>query len=152
MSSELVLYEEKYALEKYELLFMQNFTMTHSLSESLKLLTDRQKERVSGSLRAGKSNLALAYKSFIESAPIHPEANRAVILDNLVWAMNQSREDNDTGGMIKAISEINKMIKGNLVASADKKIIQTKFIGLIDLTKKNILEDEETIIDVTPNK
>jgi len=151
MSNEIVLYENNYGLESYELLFMHYFTTSHSLDSSLELLTDRQKERVSGSLRAGKSNLAKAYREFIETAPIHPEANKTVILDNLIWAMNQSKDELDTGGVIKAIAEINKMIKGNLVASTDKKIIETKLIGIIDLTKKDI-EDDTVVIDVTPQK
>ena len=145
MSSNLVLYDDKYKLESYEALFMQNFKDTHSLSKSLKLLNKTQQDKVNSALRTGKSDLALAFKDFIESAPTHPEANKVVILDNLVWIMNQAKEDKDTNGVLRAISEINKMIKGNLVSSTEKQVIQKQLVGIIDLTKN---KDNNETIDV----
>ena len=140
MSKELVLYDDKYSLQNYEALFMQNFKDTHSLSKSLKLLNKNQQDRVNASLRTGKSDLSKAFKEFIEEAPIHPEANKVVILDNLVWIMHQAKKDEDTQGVLRAITEINKMIKGNLVSSTEKQVIQKQIVGIIDLTKK--LEDD----------
>jgi hypothetical protein len=148
MSNDLVKYGESYALSSYEVLFIQSFKDTHSISKSLKLLTKTQQERVNASLRTGKSDLSKAFKSFVEEAPIHPEANKVVILDNLIWIMNQAKEDQDTQGVLRAISEINKMIKGNLVSSNESKVIEKHFVGVIDLTKKE--EKKEPItIDVT---
>ena len=146
MSNNLVLYDEKYKLESYEVLFMQNFKDTHSIEKSLNLLTNRQKERVNAALRTGKSDLAKAFKDFVESAPVHPEANKVVILDNLIWIMNQAKEDLDTQGVLRAISEINKMIKGNLVSTNESKVIERHLIGVIDLTKK---ETKDDTIDVS---
>ena len=143
MDSELILYDEKYNLNSYETLFMQHFKDTHSLNKSLKLLNKSQQEKVNSALRTGKSDLALAFKEFIESAPTHPEANKVVILDNLVWIMNQAKEDKDTNGVLRAISEINKMIKGNLVSSNEKQVIQKQLVGIIDLTRKD--KDNDTI-------
>ena len=141
------LYNGKYDLESYEILFMDSFEHTHSLDESLGLLTKRQKERIKGALRQGKLPISKCYKEFIRTAPIHPEANKVVILDNLVWIMHQAKEDKDTGGVLRAISEINKMIKGNLVNSTEKTIVQQKLIGVIDLTNQN-KEEEPIMIDV----
>ena len=111
MSQELVMYDGKYELKSYETLFIQSFKDTHNLSKSLKLLTNSQQDKVNASLRTGKSDLAKAFKEFVEEAPIHPEANKVVILDSLVWIMNQAKEDKDTNGVLRAITEINKMIK-----------------------------------------
>jgi hypothetical protein len=142
MSHNLVTYDNKYKLESYEALFIQSFKDTHSLSKSLRLLTSNQQDRVNATLRTGKSDLALAFKEFVEEAPVHPEANKVVILDNLVWIMHQAKEDKDTNGVLRAITEINKMIKGNLVSSTEKQIIQKQIVGIIDLTKKS---DDNTI-------
>ena len=139
--NELVLYDDKYNLKPYELVFIQNFKDTHNLDKSLKLLTKAQTNSVNASLRTGKSDLALCFKGFIESAPSHPEANKVVILDNLIWVMNQSKKDLDTNGVIRAIAEINKMIKGNLVNQSDKMVVEKQIIGIIDLSKR----EEETI-------
>ena len=153
MDNNLTLYKEKYYLKDYELLFMTNFEDTHSLSKSLDLLTKYQKGKVNASLRGGKNDLAKCFKDFVSEAPIHPEANKVVILDNLVWVMNQSKQDLDTQGVIRAISEINKMIKGNLVSTKETKIIEKQFVGLIDLTNKNNNnnndEEERVTIDIT---
>lgn len=146
MSHNLVMYDDKYELESYEALFMESFRSTHNIKDSLKLLTERQQQRVNGSLRAGKSDLAKAFKAFVEEAPIHPEANKVVILDNLIWIMNQAKIDQDTQGVLRAITEINKMIKGNLVTSTEQKVIKTQIVGIIDLSKK---EDEVKTIDVS---
>jgi len=143
--SELILYDEKYELEPYEALFLQSFKDTHSLTTSLKLLTTRQQGRVNAKLRTGKSELSKAFKDFVETAPIHPEANKVVILDNLIWIMNQAKKDEDTQGVLRAITEINKMIKGNLVSTNDKTTVEKHFVGLIDLSKK---EEEQKTIDV----
>jgi hypothetical protein len=143
--SDLTLYDDKYKLESYEALFMQYFKETHSLEKSLNKLTKRQQERVNSTLRTGKSDLAKCFKEFVEDAPVHPEANKVVILDNLIWIMNQAKEDKDTQGVLKAISEINKMIKGNLVASTDKKVIEKQLIGVIDLSRRNEPEEPRTI-------
>jgi hypothetical protein len=140
--SNLILYDDKYNLESYEALFMQSFKDTHNLTKSLKLLTARQQERINAGLRTGKSDLALAFKEFVEDAPVHPEANKVVILDNLIWIMNQAKKDEDTQGVLRAITEINKMIKGNLVNSTEKKIIERQIVGIIDLSKKT---EQETI-------
>jgi len=142
---DLILYDNKYNLNSYETLFIQNFKDTHSLDKSLKLLTKTQRERVNATLRAGKSDLAKCFKEFIEEAPIHPEANRVAILDDLIWIKNQAREDKDTQGVLRAITEINKMIKGNLASTSEKTTIQQRLIGVIDLTKK---EDETKFIEV----
>lgn len=139
--NELVLYDDKYNLKPYELVFIQNFKDTHNLDKSLKLLTKAQGNNVNASLRTGKSDLAKCFRDFIESAPSHPEANKVVILDNLIWVMNQSKKDLDTNGVIRAIAEINKMIKGNLVNLSDKKVVEKQIIGIIDLSKR----EEETI-------
>ena len=143
--SDLILYDEKYRLESYEALFMESFKDTHNLNKSLKLLTKHQRERVNAALRTGKKDIALAFKEFVEEAPTHPEANKVVILDNLIWIMNQAKKDEDTQGVLRAITEINKMIKGNLVNSTEKKIIERQIVGVIDLSKK---EDEQETIDV----
>jgi len=145
--SDLVLYDEKYQLEDYEVLFMEAFKDTHSLDKSLKKLTKTQQSRVNSALRTGKKGIAKAFLDFIETAPTHPEANKVVILDNLVWMMNQAKKDQDTQGVLRAIQEINKMIKGNLAANSERKVIEQKLIGVIDLTKKSE-EDEPIIIDV----
>ena len=143
--SDLILYDEKYRLESYEALFMESFKDTHNLNKSLKLLTKHQQDRVNAALRTGKKDIALAFKEFVEEAPTHPEANKVVILDNLIWIMNQAKKDEDTQGVLRAITEINKMIKGNLVNSTEKKIIERQIVGVIDLSKK---EDEQETIDV----
>lgn len=145
MSHNLVLYDEKYRLESYEALFMQSFKDTHNLENSLKLLTKNQQDRVNASLRTGKSDLSKAFRDFIEEAPIHPEVNKVAILDNLVWVMNQAKLDKDTNGVIRAIAEINKMIKGNLVTTTEKQVIQKQIVGIIDLTKKS----SDNTIDIT---
>ena len=142
MGHNLTLYDSKWNLESYETLFMQHFKDTHNLSKSLKTLTKTQQARVNATLRTGKSNLAKCFKEFVEDAPIHPEANKVVILDNLIWIMNQAKEDKDTQGVLRAITEINKMIKGNLVSSNDKKVIEKQIVGVIDLTKR--MEEQET--------
>jgi len=141
--NELVLYDNKYSLKNYEALFIQNFKDTHNLDKSLKLLTKSQKEKVNASLRTGNSDLAKVFKEFIEEAPTHPEANKVVILDNLVWIMHQAKEDKDTNGVLRAITEINKMIKGNLVSSTEKKVIERQIVGVIDMTKKD--NNQETM-------
>jgi hypothetical protein len=147
MSSNLITYEDKYKLESYEALFIQHFKETHSLQSSLSLLTANQQNKVNASLRTGKSDLAKVFREFVETAPVHPEANKVVILDNLIWIMNQSKEDKDTNGVLRAINEINKMIKGNLVSSTETKVIKQQILGVIDLSKPKQLE--ETTIDVT---
>lgn len=146
--SNLILYDDKYELDSYEALFMQSFKDTHSLTKSLKLLTKTQAERINAQLRTGKSNLARCFKEFVEDAPVHPEANKVVILDNLIWIMNQAKKDEDTQGVLRAITEINKMIKGNLATNGDKATIEKHFVGLIDLSKK---EEEQKTIDVEFN-
>lgn len=146
MSDELILYDEKYNLKHYETLFIQNFKDTHSLKDSLRLLNKKQQERVNATLRTGKSDLAKAFREFVETAPTHPEANKVVILDNLIWIMNQSKKDEDTQGVLKAITEINKMIKGNLVNSSDKKTVEKHIVGVIDLSKPEQIESK--VIDV----
>jgi len=148
MSNDLVVYDNKYKLKSYEALFMQSFKDTHSLKGSLDLLTKRQQDRVNASLRTGKSDLSKSFKEFIEQAPIHPEANKVVILDNLVWIMNQAKIDQDTQGVLRAITEINKMIKGNLVSSTEKKVIERQIVGIIDLTRSK----EQQYIDITPEE
>ncbi len=57
--------------------------------------------------------------------------------------MNQAKKDEDTHGVLRAIMEINKMIKGNLATSTDRKVIETKLIGVIDLTKKEEIKTIE---------
>ena len=143
MKSNLVKHGE-FMLENYEVLFIDAFKEKHSLTEALSILTNRQQERVKGALRAGRSDLALAYKDFVNNAPIHPEANKVVILDNLVWLMNRAKKEEDTQGVLRAITEINKMIKGNLASTSEKKVIETKLIGIIDMTKR----EETKFIDV----
>ena len=140
--SNLILYDDKYELKSYEHLFLQSFKDTHNLSKSLKLLTKTQANKVNAALRTGKSDLAKAFKEFVEDAPVHPEANKVVILDNLIWIMNQAKEDKDTQGVLRAITEINKMIKGNLVSSTEKKVVEKQLVGIIDLTKKNMPQIE----------
>lgn len=147
MSHNLTLYDNKYKLETYETVFIQNFKDTHSIEKSLKLVTDKQADRINAALRTGKTALALAFKDFVESDPVHPEANKIVILDNLIWIMNQAKEDKDTQGVLRAITEINKMIKGNLVSSKESRVIEKHMIGIIDLTKPK--EDEPKTIDIT---
>ena len=61
--------------------------------------------------------------------------------------MNQAKIDQDTQGVLRAITEINKMIKGNLVSSTEKKVVERQIIGIIDLTKSQ--EEEPLVIDVT---
>ena len=143
--SELILYDNKYNLDTYETLFIQNFKDTHDLSKSLKLVTKAQKEKINASLRGGRSDLAKCFKEFIEEAPVHPSANKVVILDHLVWIMEQAKKDEDTQGVLRAITEINKMIKGNLASTNDKRVVEQKLIGFVDLTVK---PDEPLIIDV----
>jgi hypothetical protein len=145
MSHDLTLYDEKHKLETYEILFMQTFKDTHSMEGSLKVVTDLQSLRIQGTLRTGKSALALAFKDFVESDPVHPEANKIVILDNLVWIMKQAKNENDTQGVLRAITEINKMIKGNLSASKESRVIEKHMIGIVDLTKPR---DEPKTIDI----
>ena len=145
MNKDLIRYDEDFSLENYQVLFMQTFKETHSLTNALKVVTKTQSKKIKATLRAGDSDLAKAYKRFVEDAPIHPEANKVVILDNLIWLMNQAKKDEDTQGVLRAITEINKMIKGNLTSSKDTKTIETKLIGIIDLTKKN---DEPIVIDI----
>jgi len=147
MSHNLILYDNKYELESYETVFMQNFKDTHSIEKSLKLVTEKQAYRINATLRTGKTALALAFKDFVESDPIHPEANKIVILDNLIWIMNQAKEDKDTQGVLRAITEINKMIKGNLVSSKESKVIERHMIGIIDMTKPK--DEDITTIDIT---
>jgi hypothetical protein len=149
MSYSLVKYDNKYELESYEVLFIEHFKETHSLSKSLALLTKKQQERVNATLRTGKSDLAKSFKDFVEEAPVHPEANKVVILDNLIWMMNQAKEDQDTNGVLRAITEINKMIKGNLVNSTEKKIIERQIVGIVDLTKNNRSEQYQITNDIT---
>ena len=144
--SDKILYDGKYRLESYEIVFLEMFRDTHSLDKALKQLTQPQRTRVNGTLRTGKSDLAKAFKSFIEQAPLHPSVNKVVILDTLVWVMNQAKADEDTQGVIRAIAEINKMIKGNLVNSVEKTVIEKQFVGLIDLSKK---PDDDSMIDIT---
>lgn len=148
MSDELVVYDGKYNLKHYETLFIQHFKETHNLKESLSLLNKNQASRVNATLRTGKSDLAKAFKDFVEEAPVHPEANKVVILDNLIWIMNQAKIDEDTQGVLKAITEINKMIKGNLAASTDKKVVEKHIVGVIDLTKPTVDENDIKTIDV----
>lgn len=146
--TDLMLYDSKYNLENYEVLFIEGFKDTHSLSKSLKLLTKTQQGKVNAALRGGKKDVARVFKEFIEDAPIHPEANKVVILDNLIWIMNQAKKDKDTQGVLRAITEINKMIKGNLATSADKTIVEKHLVGIIDLTKSEEPSQETIIIDV----
>lgn len=147
--SDIVLYDNKYDLEPYEVLFIESFKDTHSLNKSMKHLTKTQKSKVNATLRGGTRDLAVVFKDFIEEAPIHPEANKVVILDNLVWIMKQAKEDKDTQGVLRAITEINKMIKGNLASSTDKTIVEKHLVGIIDLTKKDETKGQETVtIDV----
>tara|TARA_R110000822_G_scaffold91697_1_gene211256 strand:+ start:549 stop:989 length:441 start_codon:yes stop_codon:yes gene_type:complete len=146
MSHNLTLYDKKYELESYEVVFIQNFKDTHSLKKSLEAVTELQAKRINATLRTGKSALALAFKDFVESDPVHPEANKIVILDNLIWIMNQAKEENDTQGVLRAITEINKMIKGNLTTSKESRVIEKHMIGIIDLTKP---DKEPKTIDIT---
>ena len=146
MSHNLTLYDNKYELESYEVVFIQNFKDTHSMKKSLSKVTELQAKRINATLRTGKSALALAFKDFVESDPVHPEANKIVILDNLIWIMNQAKSENDTQGVLRAITEINKMIKGNLTSSKESKVIEKHMIGVIDLTKTN---EEPKTIDIT---
>ena len=146
MSHNLTLYDNQYELESYEVVFMQNFKDTHSMKKSLLMVTELQAKRINATLRTGKSALALAFKDFVESDPVHPEANKIVILDNLIWIMNQAKAENDTQGVLRAITEINKMIKGNLTSSKESRVIEKHMIGIIDLTKT---ENEPKTIDIT---
>ena len=145
MEGNIILYDEKYELEEFEAQFMNRFRETHSLSEAMSLLHNKEKVLIKSRLRDGKSELGNAFKEFVENAPVHPEANKVVILDNLVWIMNQAKIDQDTQGVLRAITEINKMIKGNLVSTNDKTTVEKHFVGLIDLSKK---EEEQKTIDV----
>lgn len=146
MSHSLTLYDNKYELESYEVVFIQNFKDTHSIEKSLKLVTEKQAKRINATLRTGKTALALAFKAFVESDPVHPEANKIVILDNLIWIMNQAKAESDTQGVLRAITEINKMIKGNLTTSKESRVIEKHMIGIIDLTKPS---KEPNTIDIT---
>lgn len=145
MGKDVTIYDNRYHLESYEIVFIQSFKDHHNLHKAKSSLTPRQRERIDASLRTGKSDLYKAFSEFVEGAPIHPEANKVVILDNLIWVMNQAKEDQDTNGVIKAIAEINKMIKGNLVSNTEKTVVKQQLVGIIDLTKK---EDEPITIDV----
>ena len=140
--TDIVLYDDKFELKPYEATFMDAFKSTHSLGTALSEVTNQEATQIQKDLRNGKSDIGLAFKEFVEDAPIHPEANKVVILDNLIWVMNQAKIDEDTNGVIRAIAEINKMIKGNLTATQEKKVTQTHLVALVDMTKK---KDEEPI-------
>ena len=99
--SDLILYDDKYNLKPYETLFMQSFKDSHNLSDSLKMVTKAQKKLINASLRGGKSDLAKCFREFIEEAPVHPEANKVVILDHLIWIMKQAKKDEDTAGVLR---------------------------------------------------
>jgi len=142
MDKDLILYDEE-SLDEFEITFMDMFKNTHSLSGGMELLNTKEKKLVKQRLRDGTSNLGKVYAKFVNSAPVHPEANKVVILDNLIWVMNQAKIDQDTNGVIRAISEINKMIKGNLTTSQETKINKTTLVALVDMTKKS--SDEEPI-------
>jgi hypothetical protein len=144
--NEVILYDDKWKLKDYELLFLQSFKDTHNLASSLALLQDNEKRNVKAGLKNGRTDLGKAFKEFVEDAPIHPEANKVVILDNLIWVMNQAKIDQDTNGVIRAISEINKMIKGNLTVSQENKIVKQTLIGIVDFTKKEV---DDNTLDVT---
>lgn len=144
--TDIVLYDDKFELKPYEATFMDAFKSTHSLGTALGEVTNQEAVQIQKDLRNGKSDIGLAFKEFVEDAPIHPEANKVVILDNLIWVMNQAKIDEDTNGVIRAIAEINKMIKGNLTATQEKKVTQTHLVALVDMTKKK--DDEPITIEV----
>ena len=150
MGEELVLWgkEKKYALKDYEAEFMDMFSATHDLDGSYKALELNHRAAIKAKIRRGTSDLSKAFEEFITKAPAHPKANKVVILDTLVWAMEKSKKEEDTQGVIRAIQEINKMIKGNLVTSQENAISKTKLIGVIDLSQPK-KEDEPVTIDVT---
>lgn len=152
MEEGLVLWGDKnIALKDYEAAFMDEFTRTHNLDRAYRSLPENNRRAVKAKIKRGTSDLAKAFKDFIENAPVHPRANRVAVLDTLVWAMEKAKEQDDTQGVIRAIQEINKMIKGNLVNSQTKEIKETKIIGVIDLSKPEQVE-EEIVIDVTPEE
>ena len=144
--TDIVLYDDQFELSAAEVTFMDSFKASHSLGTALGSISNEEATEVQAALRDGKSDVGLAYKEFVENAPVHPEANKVVILDNLIWVMNQAKIDEDTNGVIRAIAEINKMIKGNLTASQEKKVTQTHLVALIDMTKKK--DDEPITIEI----
>jgi len=139
------IFKKKYKMLDFEYHFMIKFESTHSFVKALSFLSEDEQLLVRDKLGRGNSNLAKAYNEFILSAPIHPEANKVTILDDLIWIKNQSREDKDTMGVIRAIQEINKMIKGNLVSTKDAKVSATELIALYDLTPKKALPEPKVI-------
>ncbi len=142
---DLILYDDE-SLEDFEVQFMDAFKRSHSLKDANELLSTKERRFVRERLRDGTSNLGKVYARFVNSAPVHPEANKVVILDNLIWVMNQAKIDQDTNGVIRAISEINKMIKGNLTTSQENKVQKTTLVALVDMTKPN--EDEPLTIGI----
>jgi len=142
---------KEYKLNEFESEFMEYFSRTHDFEGALKTVPSRQRTLIKGKIkRGGSSELFKAWNDFVTEAPAHPKANKVAILDTLIWCMEKSKEHEDTAGVIKAVTEINKMIKGNLVANEEKTINKTSILGIIDLTKPKDGNDEPITIDVTP--
>ena len=141
-------YKKKYRLVDYEYKFIEQFEKSHSFQKALNVLDEDEQILVRDALGSGRTNLSKAYNEFVLTAPIHPEANKVTILDDLIWVKNQSRNDKDTMGVIRAVQEINKMIQGNLVTPKENTAKAVQLIGLYDLSKKTELpapkEIEET--------
>jgi len=148
MSRVLYDYEDgKYRLTRAQIKFMDNFKNSHDFRASLEAFTAVEKNSITSALARGKSDFTRCYNDYINSAPQHPEVNKVVILNDLEMAF----KENDTALLMKVIPEINKMIKGNLSNTAKEIVKETKFVGIIDLSREAKMIDEPKTIDITEN-
>lgn len=137
----------KYKLKDFEKAFLDSFKATHDLDIALGHIVPEEQELVNNSLNSGRGNIYKAFRAFINEAPTHPRANKVAIVNALVKALAIAVKDEDTNGIVRITSELNKMTKGNLVINSDKKVVTQTLVGIIDLSAPK--EIQERTIDVS---
>ena len=150
-SKKKIIYDDEFMLTSTQIAFMDKFKATHNFKISIASLDSKAaQESVKQSLKMGNNDLYKCYNKYIDSSPLHPEVNKVVILNDLIRLKDMAFEDGDTALLMKVIPEINKMIKGNLASTTEKRSSGNKLIGVIDLTRReDKMLEEGTIIDIT---